>query len=396
MPEKKYDPKIQQCLANFRAAMKEECGWISETASEKHPYPVVNNTADPWLVRQMARSNDPWNPLWSDEQYAKNTRWGGIVAAPLFVRTVTHGGAAWVSMESVENLEMSSKFLGISWEFYRHVRMGDSFRAWRARPEATDVTTEGGPITFKINAHDVTIYNQNNEKVARYVRWFSNSFYLNGEKPEPQHAFSTAPGEYCYTDEQRRQMDALEKGETIRGAVPRYWEDVQEGDELTPVILGPLTEWDLMVHLMAMPVEFYPMRKYVEDGTDGVPDKDTNYYSHHLCCHLADRFHKQSGRADKAALVSCAGESFLARLVTNWMGDDAFMTKFSWNMLGLTLRGDALAAGGKVVRKYCENGQYLVDLELWDDSLIDGKRMHSGTATVRLPSAADPDASFDY
>ena len=38
-----------------------------------------------------------------------------------------------------------------------------------------------------------------------------------------------------------KKIRAAQAQEDIRGAMPRYWEDVAIGEELTPVVFGPLT-----------------------------------------------------------------------------------------------------------------------------------------------------------
>ena len=48
--------------------------------------------------------------------------------------------------------------------------------------------------------------------------------------------------------------------------------------------------------------------------------------------------------------------------LTNWMGDDAFVRKWSWRHITRTVNGDASYAMGKVMKKRMENGEYLVDL----------------------------------
>ena len=45
-----------------------------------------------------------------------------------------------------------------------------------------------------------------------------------------------------YTDEDIEQIDAIYAAEEVRGAEPRWWEDVQVGDVLTPMAKGPLTD----------------------------------------------------------------------------------------------------------------------------------------------------------
>ncbi len=44
-----------------------------------------------------------------------------------------------------------------------------------------------------------------------------------------------------YTDEQLAEFYKLYEAEEIRGATPRYWEDVKEGEALPRMMKGPMT-----------------------------------------------------------------------------------------------------------------------------------------------------------
>ena len=45
-----------------------------------------------------------------------------------------------------------------------------------------------------------------------------------------------------YTEKELEEIYAAQDREEIRGANPRFWEDVKVGDELTPVVRGPITD----------------------------------------------------------------------------------------------------------------------------------------------------------
>ncbi|OGO20373.1 MAG: hypothetical protein A2144_11275 [Chloroflexi bacterium RBG_16_50_9] len=35
-------------------------------------------------IKNMVMAADCWNPLWQDDNYALKTRWGGIIAPPMY------------------------------------------------------------------------------------------------------------------------------------------------------------------------------------------------------------------------------------------------------------------------------------------------------------------------
>ena len=81
-------------------------------------------------------------------------------------------------------------------------------------------------------------------------------------------------------------------------------------------------------------------------------------------------------------------EGLLSRMICNWMGNDGFLKRLDDRVPVLPIVGDVLCNKGKVTRKYVESDEHLVDLDVCTDSL-DGERLLTGSATVRLASRTD-------
>jgi hypothetical protein len=77
--------------------------------------------------------------------------------------------------------------------------------------------------------------------------------------------------------------------------------------------------------------------------------------------------------------------SWFGHLVTNWMGDDAFLKSLSVFHCQPLFLWDAMWLHGRVVRK--DEASSSVDLELWGDNHR-GERISNGKATVVLQSRA--------
>jgi acyl dehydratase len=78
-------------------------------------------------------------------------------------------------------------------------------------------------------------------------------------------------------------------------------------------------------------------------------------------------------------------QGLLGRCITDWTGPTGKIRK-----LGLTLKapnyaGDTISAGGKVIKKYVDNGDHKIDCEL---TVVkqDGSTTISSEATVIVPS----------
>ena len=57
--------------------------------------------------------------------------------------------------------------------------------------------------------------------------------------------------------------------------------------------------------------------------------------------------------------------SWLCRCITDWMGDDAFLVRLSAHLRRPNIVGDVTHIGGRVQRKWVENGFHLVQCEMW-------------------------------
>ncbi len=78
-------------------------------------------------------------------------------------------------------------------------------------------------------------------------------------------------------------------------------------------------------------------------------------------------------------------EHTVSRLITHWMGDDGFLKMYDCQDRMIVPQRDTIFGKGRVVKKYVENGEHLVDLAIWVES-IRGCIVHCGVATVSLPT----------
>lgn len=98
--------------------------------------------------------------------------------------------------------------------------------------------------------------------------------------------------------------------------------------------------------------------------------------------------HYDSGTAKKLGFRDALAEgpmiaAFLTRVVTDWMGINGQLRKFTANYRGSVFPGDKLVCKGKVTDKLSEGDNNLIECEVWAEN---GKseRVVYGTATVEL------------
>jgi len=135
-----------------------------------------------------------------------------------------------------------------------------------------------------------------------------------------------------------------------------YFEDIEEGTEITPLIKNP-TPMQL-VKFAGASEDFNPIH-YDKDKAlaDGLPGTIVH------------------GRLKNA---------FLIQVLTDWIGDKGMLKKMSIQHRGMDLPGHPIVCKGTITRKYTENGENLVDCEVWTEN-EKGEKTAPGTATVRLP-----------
>ena len=186
--------------------------------------------------------------------------------------------------------------------------------------------------------------------------------------PEPPQRAVPQP-DYVYTKEELAHIDRVFAEEEILGARIRWWEDVSPGEELRPVIMGPTTLWDQIVYTAGrQEMELVPMMEMRRRGAMLFLDPATGVTHHGIEWHHADLVAQLMGMP-YAMHYGVVSRQLLARCVTNWMGDDGFITKFHWRHLANFKIGDTCIGRGKVTGKRVEGGEHLVDISLWVENL---------------------------
>ena len=210
--------------------------------------------------------------------------------------------------------------------------------------------------------------------------------------PEPREEGDSAVfGKKCkpfYSDEQldmlhRHYEDCL-AGRFRRGAEIRYWEDVQEGEELPFLMKGPLDIVDQASFMCAAGYRFGcgATKWEMVSPRRNVRDPETNEWTYPVVFHISERMSHVMGYP-LATIFGGFGEAWTSQLVTDWAGDHAFVKRLSHQMRRPSFEGDLITVKGHVVRKYIENGEHLVDIEMWTENQ-DGVILVPSKATVRL------------
>jgi hypothetical protein len=194
-----------------------------------------------------------------------------------------------------------------------------------------------------------------------------------------------------YTDDQIDEIESQYAAERPRGADPRWWEDVEEGDEIASLVKGPLTVTDMICWHVGMGMGLYgvqPLRlawrnrqripRFFHRDELNIPDVMQRV-------HWDPDFAHSSGNPATFDYGRMR-ETWLIHLCTDWMGDDAWLWKLDCEFRLFNYVGDTQWLGGTVTRRYlAEGSRPAVDLELRAENQR-GELTTPGHATILLPS----------
>lgn len=142
-----------------------------------------------------------------------------------------------------------------------------------------------------------------------------------------------------------------------------YYEDVAQGDKITPLVKQPTTRQ--LVMWAGASGDYNPIH-YDKDFAQsaGLP-----------------------GVIVHGQLVGC----FLGQLITDWIGEQGMVKRLSCSYRSMNFPGDTLTCQGKVTKKYVTDGEHCVECDLWVEN-PQGEKTVSGQAIVVLPARGSPDS----
>jgi acyl dehydratase len=326
----------------------------------------ITDTIEPWNyeatrdgIRHYAHGIGDDNPLWCDPEYAAKTKYGTVVALPSFLFTTSRivsgycGGLPGIH----------AMWAGSDWTWIKPVLRGDIITSKPYLKDLVEHQTRFAGRSFQQIYH-VDFFNQKNEKVAE-----CDSYVFRTERDAARDKgtkYTEARGRVePFTEEQIQEFYKMYAGEQIRGATPRYWEDVKEGEELPRMVKGPMTVTGFIcyaqgwggLYIRANKLAAKMIMKHPGLGIKnrfGVPD-------------CPERVHWDEGFALEVGAPGAYDYgpervSWMTHHITNWIGDDGFLRKAKAQVRRHNPDGDVIFIDGTVTRKFVEDGKHLVEI----------------------------------
>jgi acyl dehydratase len=315
-----------------------------------------NEGSSPDSFRHFALAYGDDNPLYTDPSYAQASPWEGSIAPPLYPYAAgVDRRVAWTDAEKAEMsggdplAGIGQYMCGERWLFPAPIRTGDVL--WRSQSlfsaDLRSSTFGGG--SGALVSHRLSWENADGAPFA-----FRFLDYWHADRERSGRAGKNRSLERPrYTDEDLERIDACYESETVRGATPRPVTDVQVGEELGPIVKGPISvtemvSWHAGVGWGAFGggasrVAYKNRRRvpkfYVKN--------DLGFWDSAQRCHWDDEWAQRMGHPaayDYGVMRSC----WMVHLVTNWMGDGAWVWKVSASVRKFNYMGDMHFVSGVV------------------------------------------------
>ena len=262
-----------------------------------------------------------------------------------------------------------------------------------AKASLLDVVRKNGQFCgpMVLQTGEVVYNNQDGEMVARAISYVMR---IPRDAARERGKYKNI-SRYRYSPEDLDAIDRAYETEEIRGDVPRYWEDVQVGETLPPIVKGPLSSDDMLnfVDVVRGTLNFsyfldhwrrHPQDVYWDPET-GMPDSwDASMIKDSVAQVFGFPFAHDSGTQRVC---------WLENMVTNWMSNLGFLEKLSVQLVRPNFIYDTTWCKGRVRDKSAKaypdqsrrDGKHTVELEVWCENQR-GETTAMGSATVALVS----------
>ncbi|MBM3157522.1 MAG: hypothetical protein FJ004_09610 [Chloroflexi bacterium] len=301
-----------------------------------------------WTIRRFIEATTDENPLWQNEKYARRTRWGSIIAPPAFLHVFDPANRAFRQLPDLSHMATTLPFeppfprtfqAFYEFQFFAPLRPGDRIISTGKIGDVYEREGKSGRMVF------IRMDNEHRNQKKELVGITSEAMVsLEGSSSSSRGAESTT-----YPTEEFKQPTPT--GKQI------YFEDVEVGTTLPKleksISLVTILKWGAAV----------------------------NDYGPH---HYDQQFAQQMLGLPNVIAHGPHTASFLAQLVTNWIGGEGVLKRHYTELRGNIFPGDTLAFRGKVTGKYQQSGDNLVECESWAENQ-NGRRVALGKSTFTLP-----------
>lgn len=316
---------------------------IGQRVEIKEPPYLTEVTRD--AVRHWAWALGDKNRLYLDEDYARASAHGGLIAPPSMLYAFSRmaigyrGGLPGVH----------SMFAGSHWKWKEHGKLGDTIK-----PEVTFKDLEELPSRFAgrmwKQISSIDFKTGDGRLLAQSESW---GMRIERTKAKEKGKYDTLEKK-VYTKEEIDEIADKMISETPRGATPLYYDDVELNSYIPEIVRGPYTATVAVCFEQAWGGLFVWAHGYWYDylkrhpaagilNNYGIPEPPEAVHW--------DTVLAKSVGVPEAYDYGPERISWLSVMLTNWIGDAGFLEELYCEIRRFNLVGDTTYCRGRVVEK---------------------------------------------
>jgi len=414
--EQSFEDAVAEFLEKSREELEKESGenrppWSPSPFDQAGPPYEYSQRFTPDLVAKYALTIGDDNPLFTDPDHGKGTIYRSQVApGPILalVKYPSPHGAVRPGRYPLANF-----ISGAAWEFYDGVKVGSKFRASKVTKEIFEKPGSRGNLAFMISENQYWDYHGDlvgkcyGTQIYVPMREMGNSRAMDSSKLGQNMLYERKTS--SYNSEQIGDILDQIQGLERRGADARYWEDVEVGEKLGPVVLPP---WTLLDQVSYHSVSYATVSDQLAPGDELAfePAYRRQRLNNSAWENPITRWKGAGAEHEDALLAIYRGQpgpfdfgvqrtQMCEQLFTNWMGDNGFIRRLQIALRKPVYYGDVTIYTGEVTKKFKEiqkgdssNGgspgdreYYAVGIKYQGVNQV-GEAQVIGTGTVYLPS----------
>jgi acyl dehydratase len=343
---------------------------------------ISNKEATAIAIHKFADGIGDTNPLWTGPEYAAKTRYGRIVAPPSWVFSVF--AAVHYGFRALGGFHSSSDI-----HFYRPILEGDAII-----PEMTCTDVEGPKASAfaerTLIECNENLYRNQREEVVTRLNFKVTHFERLQARKKGKHRAIELP--HPWTEEELRSIGEQVFNEQRSGENTPCWDDVEIGQEIKPLVKGPITMTDEIAFLIGGGA---PIPRITAHKTA------LNFYHRHpawafrdpASCGLEPMYavHYNQAAAKAQGLpypydVGFQRHSWQIHLLTNFAGDNGWVKRSTMELRGFVYFSDVVWLKGVITDKFIdEDGECCVKIDTTTTNQR-GQDVMPGYGIVALPS----------
>jgi len=332
-------------------------------------------------VRHWAWATGDRNKLYLDESYAAEAPHGALLCPPTMLYAFSR-----ISIGYRGGLPgVHSMFGGSHWRWHVPAKVGDRIDTEVIFKDLAEFPSRFAGRMFK-QTSEVRFTNQYGVRVATADSW---GMRVGRAEARERKKYDDIKDERRYSDDELKEIAEAYARETCRGATPLYFEDVAVGMEVPSVIRGPYTATCAVAFEQAWGGLFIWAHGYWFDligrhpalgipNRMGVPEPPE-------AVHWDTDLARSVGVPD-AYDYGPERISWIATMLTNWIGDHGVLAELYCEMRRHNLIGDITHCRARITEIAAANdgwGDVRLDVEARDQR---DELTAKGWAKVRLPT----------